>query len=87
MSLDSIKALFRPEIADLHAYRVPAVPPAVKLDANESPWALPGEAWEAVVSAVRSTDLHRYPDGRATALRQALARTLGGTQDQFVFGN
>lgn len=87
MSLDVLKALFRPELAGLHAYRVPAVPPAVKLDANESPWSLPGEAWETVLAELGRTDLHRYPDGRATALRSALAASLGGAPDQFVLGS
>ena len=86
MSLSSLKALFRPELAELSAYRVPPEPPAVKLDANESPWDLPGEAWESVLAAVRRTELHRYPDGRAVSLRRALASSRGGDQEQYVLG-
>lgn len=87
MSVDSLKALFRRELEQLRAYRVPPAPPAVKLDANESPWGLPGEAWETVLTELRNTPLHRYPDGRATALRAALANSLGGTPEQFVLGS
>lgn len=84
--MESLKSLFRPELDELSAYRVPPAPPAVKLDANESPWALPGEAWESILSAVRRTELHRYPDGRATRLREALAMRTGGAPDEYVLG-
>lgn len=87
MSVESLKALFRPELGELSAYRVPPAAPEVKLDANESPWSLPGEAWELILSAVRRTALHRYPDGRATRLREALATRLGGTPDEYVLGS
>ena len=87
MSVQSLKALFRPELEELSAYRVPPVPPEVKLDANESPWSLPGEAWESILSAVRRIELHRYPDGRATRLREALATRIGGAPDEYVLGS
>lgn len=87
MSVESLKALFRPELAEISAYRVPRAAPEVKLDANESPWSLPGEAWESILSAVRRTALHRYPDGGATRLREALARKLGGTPEEYVLGS
>ncbi len=87
MSVESLKSLFRPELGELDAYRVPPAAPEVKLDANESPWSLPGEAWESILSAVRRTELHRYPDGRATRLREALATRLGGSQHEYVLGS
>jgi len=87
MSVESLKALFRLELEELTAYQVPPAAPAVKLDANESPWSLPGEAWESILSAVRRTALHRYPDGRATRLREALATRLGGRPDEYVLGS
>jgi histidinol-phosphate aminotransferase len=87
MSVRSLKALFRPELDELSAYRVPPAAPEVKLDANESPWSLPGEAWESILSAVRRTTLHRYPDGRATRLREALATGIGGAPDEYVLGS
>lgn len=86
MSIDSLKALFRPELEELRPYRVPPSPPAVKLDANESPFPLPPEARARIAAVMHSTEMHRYPDGRATKLRKALARALGGSQDEYVLG-
>lgn len=86
MSIESLKALFRPELAELSAYRVPPSPPLVKLDANESPWPLPPEARARLATALRAAELHRYPDGRATTLRETLAWALGGSPDEYVLG-
>lgn len=86
MSIESLRALFRPELDELSAYRVPPTPPAVKLDANESPFPLPPEARARVAAVLHATDMHRYPDGRAVELRQALARGLGGSLDEYVLG-
>jgi histidinol-phosphate aminotransferase len=86
MSIESLKALFRPELDELSAYRVPPTPPAVKLDANESPWPLPPEARARIAAALHATELHRYPDGRATKLREALSWGLGGSADEYVLG-
>lgn len=86
MSIKSLKALFRPELDELSAYRVPPAPPAVKLDANESPFPLPAEARARIAAVLHSTELHRYPDGRAIKLREALARGLGGSADEYVIG-
>lgn len=86
MSIESLKALLRPELDELTAYRVPPASPAVKLDANESPFPLPPEARARIAAALHTTDLNRYPDGRATRLREALARGLGGSPDEYVLG-
>jgi len=86
MSIQSLKALFRPELDELSTYRVPPAPPVVKLDANESPWPLPPEARARIAAALHASELHRYPDGRATKLRDALARGLGGSTDEYVLG-
>ena len=86
MSIESLKALFRPELDELSAYRVPPAPPAVKLDANESPWPLPPEARARIAAVLHTSELHRYPDGRATNLRDALARGLGGSVNEYVLG-
>jgi len=86
MSIESLKALFRPELNELSPYRVPQAPPAVKLDANESPWPLPPEARARIAAVTHTTDMHRYPDGRATKLRDALAWALGGSPGEYVLG-
>ena len=87
MSLESLKSLFRPELEELSAYRVPPRPPEVKLDANESPWPLTPEARARLASVMHATDINRYPDGRATELREALAWALGGSTDEYVLGS
>lgn len=86
MSIEALKSLFRPELEELSVYRVPPDPPAVKLDANESPWPLPPEARARLASMMHAAEIHRYPDGRATALREALAWGLGGSEDEYVLG-
>lgn len=86
MSVESLRALFRPELDELSAYGVSPTLPAVKLDANESPWPLPPEARARIAAAMHTIELHRYPDGRATELREALGRGLGGSPDEYVLG-
>lgn len=87
MSIESLKSLFRPELEELSAYRVPPAPPAVKLDANESPFSLPPDARARLASAMHATEIHRYPDGRASELRKTLAWGLGGSEDEYVLGS
>ena len=86
MSIESLKALFRPELDELSTYRVPPAPPAVKLDANESPFSLPPESRARVAASLHQAEMNRYPDGRATLLHQALARGLGGSPEEYVLG-
>lgn len=74
-------------IGPLHAYTVPAAAPPVKLDANESPWPLPPESRERLARALAGIDLHRYPDPRATGLRQALCAHLGSSPDELIIGS
>ena len=79
--------LLRPELAELKAYVPAPIPPgAVRLDANESPWALSPEARASLVAVLARLDLHRYPDVRATALREAIAADQGVNPDALVFG-
>ncbi|MFW6067569.1 MAG: histidinol-phosphate transaminase [Myxococcota bacterium] len=79
--------LVREQLAPLEAYAVPPTSPPVKLDANESPWPLEGEAREAIARALAAVELHRYPDPRATALREALCARLGSTPEELVLGS
>jgi histidinol-phosphate aminotransferase len=56
-----------------------------RLSANENPFG----PWPRVIEAVarEAARVHLYPDGGATALREALARRLGTAPDQIVVGN
>lgn len=80
-------SLVPPDIRPLTAYAPPPLPPPVKLDANESPWPMPEEARRRMAEALAAVDMHRYPDARATGLREALARRSGGHPDDYVIGS
>ncbi len=74
----------RPEIASLAPYRQgrPAAADAFKLSSNENPYPpLP-----AVLEAIEQSQLNRYPDGAATALRVRLAERAGVTVDEVHVG-
>src|SRR5690349_23906430 len=79
--------LLRPELAELKAYTVPTDTYPVKLDANESPWPLPDTIQRHLAVELSRVDMHRYPDPRATALRDALAAELEAHPDQLVIGS
>jgi len=83
---DRLRARLRPELASLHAYETPEAPAAIRLDANESPWALPREARERIARELAELPLHRYPDPRATELRAALAAYTGARPEELVLG-
>jgi histidinol-phosphate aminotransferase len=70
------------------AYHVPQPPRVIaKLDANELPFGMPRELRAELAGALAEVALERYPDPRAARLRAGLAKQLGVTADQLVFGN
>lgn len=75
-----------PHIATLPAYRQgrPAPDGGFKLSSNENPFdPLPG-----VIEAVNAaTDIHRYPDASAGALRWALAQRTGRSPEEVHIGS
>ena len=79
---DLVRAPLRP----FAAYHVPSYPNAIKLDANESPFALSPAALETVKKTVTS-ELNRYPDAQASELRAVLAGRLGVDGAELAFGN
>ena len=48
---------------------------------------LPPDARARLAGAMHATEPNRYPDGRATDLRKALAWGLGGSEDEYVLGS
>ena len=88
-----LSAVIRPEVAALHAYRLELPPggPWVKLDANESPFALGDlmreELAAELAKALAAVELHRYPDPEARELRRVLARDLGVAPEQVMVSN
>lgn len=57
----------------------------VRLSANENPLGPSPRAVEAIRAELAR--IHLYPDGGAPALRDAVAKELGVTLDQLLFGN
>lgn len=79
----------RPGILDIAAYvpgehALPGEGPIYKMSSNESPLGASPAAIEAYRAL--SGELHRYPDGAATALRRAIAATIDADPDQIVCG-
>ena len=83
-----LAALCRPELEELKAY-IPHDPPGirVKLDANEAPPSTSPAVKEAVVRAVSTLSLERYPDPRATRLREAIAKRTGARPEDLLIGS
>ncbi len=79
----------RPGVLDIEAYvpgesHVPGGLKPIKLSSNETPL---GPSPKAVAAfAAAGAALERYPDGQATALRQAIARRFGLNADRIVCG-
>jgi len=79
----------RPGILDIAAYqggegRIPGMAKPIRLASNESALG-PSPAAIAAYKAV-AEEMFRYPDGHATAMRQALARHHGLSADRIVCG-
>src|SRR5687767_13648983 len=87
MRVVSFRDRLRPELADLRAYRVPPADVPVKLDANENPHALSESARAELARELAKVDLNRYPEPRATRLREIWADRLGLSPDQLIVGN
>jgi histidinol-phosphate aminotransferase len=67
----------RDDLAELVPYGAPQLDVAVRLNTNETPYAVPDDVLDDIAEAVRGLALHRYPDREATALRAALADYAG----------
>lgn len=71
----------RPGLREVGPYDSPQLEVAVRLNTNECPLPLPVGFSDDLASAVRELPLHRYPDGRMTALREALSARTGHEVD------
>lgn len=82
--MTSPRVRLRAEIEALVAYRQgkPAAADAFKLSSNENPF----EPLPAVVEALSSSPINRYPDASAAELRQRLATIHGVTPEQIQVG-
>lgn len=59
----------------------------VKLNQNESPYALTPDEWEALWEQLRSVPLHRYPDPNHAAVEEAIAGLTGLPPSMVLAGN
>ncbi len=80
----------RPSILSIEPYiggesKIPGVNRIVKLSSNEGAFGPPPAASEAYAALAR--ELHRYPDGNATALREAIGARFGLDPARIVCGN
>ena len=82
-----LTALLRPELEELRAY-LPHDPPGIriKLDANEAPPATSPAIRDAVLGAIAKVAFERYPDPRALALKEAIARRTGADPAALLLG-
>jgi histidinol-phosphate aminotransferase len=81
------KELVRMPLRGAPAYHVPAHPNAIKLDANESPYALSRAALDSMARELAQAALHRYPDAASLELRRLLAGRQGIAVEQLMLGN
>lgn len=86
MSLFSIAALTRPELAELSAYLPDLASYRIRLDANEAPPLLSTEARARIGQVLADGAWERYPDPTVAGVRSAIARQLGVTAAEIVPG-
>jgi histidinol-phosphate aminotransferase len=80
----------RPSILSVEPYvggesKVPGVNRVIKLSSNEGAFGPPPGAIAAIAEMAK--EAHRYPDGGATALREAIGRRFGLDPARIVCGN
>lgn len=80
----------RPSVLSIEPYvggeaKIPGVNRIIKLSSNEGAFGPPPAAIEAIVAAAR--EAHRYPDGNARALREAIGARFGLDPARIVCGN
>lgn len=80
----------RPSILTIEPYvggesKIPGVNRIIKLSSNEGAFGPPPSAQEAIIAAAR--EAHRYPDGGAMKLREAIGARFGLDPARIVCGN
>lgn len=75
------------EIKSLKPYFIDEKTVRFKLDANESPYDLPSEIKEGLLSCLKEINLNRYPDPSCKTIRKLIAQKEGVEENQIIFGN
>jgi histidinol-phosphate aminotransferase len=79
--------LVKPAVTQLEAYDPYKRPWRIKLDANENPYPLPEAVRDAVLQALATVEMNRYPDPEAERLRLAIGRWIGVDPAMIMLGN
>jgi histidinol-phosphate aminotransferase len=85
--IEALRNAVRREVRGLAPYEAEPPGPAVRLDANESPFDIPESLKQEVLAGLRTLPWNRYPDPLATELRTVLAQQEGVGPEQIVVGN
>ena len=88
-SLDAcIARLVAPQVRALTAYSVADADGLIKLDAMENPYPWPAELKDEWLERLRGVDVNRYPDPRASKLKERLREVLAvPASAQVLLGN
>jgi len=86
-TLSLLKFRVKKGILELSPYSVPHYECPVKLDGNESPFLLPNEVLEIVISEIRKIPINRYPDPEARSVREKISKLTGFSLDGIAIGN
>lgn len=87
MSKRSIDALIRPNVEKLEAYIPEPQQAQALLNANENPYSLPDDVTEVILSRLKTMAFNRYPDPRATVLRETVADYMKLPAENILCGN
>ena len=77
-----IRKLVKKQVSALRAYDAKRVPCRIKLDANESPY-----GFADAIGSSAGIRTNRYPDPEAGSLRRLIAKDLGVSPGNILFGN
>lgn len=77
----------RKAIRDLSPYDASAVECPIKLDGNESPFALPPALLDRVTAELSKIPVNRYPDPGAVAVRRRISEITGFPFEGILLGN
>lgn len=84
---EQLNQWIRPEIRSLQPYQAEDRGKAIRLDANESPFDVPDEVKDEIISAFKQECWQRYPDPDCKLLKQAIAKYEAVNPAQILIGN
>ncbi|PMP86970.1 MAG: histidinol-phosphate transaminase [Thermodesulfobium narugense] len=76
--------LFRKDLLEIEPYRPVEVEDAIRLDRNESPFDLPVQVKEEIISAFSRLRLNHYPDAWCSSVKEAFSQYVGKIKPEEV---